>query len=998
VDEAQRNSRIVYPKLSATLTEEELCGLFAIKSDEWAWARTIARRGPSMVGLLTHLKVFQHVGRFLPVHDLPPAAIAYVAKQIYLDAPADFGYDRSTLYRHHRAIREYLGITPWGAKARGIASTAIARAAEARLDPADLINSAVDALVRERCELPLLTTLETLAGTAHRAINAAQWHQVYERLSAQDIQDLDALLTVKETTQESPFAVMCRGAGKPTRKNLKGLIAHYQWLGTLVDPVSLLAPISEAKVAQWANEAQRLKARELREYLAPRRYALLLAAIRAARGRLLDELTVMLIKLSAKIVWRSEERLEETRIDRRDQSATLIATLAEMLEVIACKGQSTKKLARLDAIVAANGGCEVLQKACEKHTNRSSNPWQPFAHQAFSPYRQELLLLGRTLPLKAARPSAKNLLEAVVNVVTEPSTCDYYIMDLDRDFLPPEWRALVGDREGDARSFNRRHLEVVTLLELAEAIKSGAIHVTGSMSYDDFWGRLPADSGDPNRMATYAAERGWPADGAGFVTHVREGLVRAAEQLDREVSLIRSVRLDATHGRPILARIVRNELPVSAVEAAQQVIEEMPERSVLEALSNTAQWVDWLRHFGLPSQLGSAIENVRDRYLIATFAYGCGLGATQTARHFGGAVSAEDLSFVDRRHIDIADLRAGSADLQNLYAQFELTKLWGTGKAAAADGTLIETFRNNLLAARHFRYGKTGGIAYRHISDNYIALFSRFIGCGIYEATYILDILLHSVKELRPTQLHADTHGQSAHVFGLAYLLGIELLPRIRGWKKLKLYHPGVAGEFESIEHLLSGGTVNWRRIEKHYPEFIRLALAIHSGQLTPSAVLARINSHSSRDSFSLALQDLGNAVRTTFLLRWSSDEQLRRDVHKGTTKVERSHQFAKYLNFGGEGGMMRTNNPADQEKAIVYNELVVNAVALQTVADQTDALHELQRRGIEITAEDLSYLSPFPTSKVKRFGDYPPHIKTDPRPPNRRLPVSTTSAPMQHA
>jgi hypothetical protein len=65
------------------------------------------------------------------------------------------------------------------------------------------------------------------------------------------------------------------------------------------------------------------------------------------------------------------------------------------------------------------------------------------------------------------------LLEAVVNVVTEPSTCDYYIMDLDRDFLPPEWRALVGDREGDARSFNRRHLEVVTLLELAEAIKSG---------------------------------------------------------------------------------------------------------------------------------------------------------------------------------------------------------------------------------------------------------------------------------------------------------------------------------------------------------------------------------------------------------------------------------------------------------------------------------------------------------------------------------------------
>lgn len=88
MDQAQRNSRIIYPKLAATLTEEELRLLFTIKSDEWAWARTVARRGPSMVALLTQLKIFQHVGRFLPVRDLPPVAIAHVAKQIYLDALA----------------------------------------------------------------------------------------------------------------------------------------------------------------------------------------------------------------------------------------------------------------------------------------------------------------------------------------------------------------------------------------------------------------------------------------------------------------------------------------------------------------------------------------------------------------------------------------------------------------------------------------------------------------------------------------------------------------------------------------------------------------------------------------------------------------------------------------------------------------------------------------------------------------------------------------------
>jgi TnpA family transposase len=570
------------------------------------------------------------------------------------------------------------------------------------------------------------------------------------------------------------------------------------------------------------------------------------------------------------------------------------------------------------------------------------------------------------------------LLKAVLNVSIEPSTCDYYdIIDLDRGFIPREWQELVGEGCADRpRMFNRRHLEVVAILELAEAIKAGAVNVKGSLSYEDFWGQLPTEAGDPERIAAYAAERGWPAGAVGFTAHLREKLENEACQLDTDVGLLRTVQLDKNR-RPIVPRIIASELPVSVAQAVRQVLEEMPERSVLEALANTAQWANWPRHFGLPSRLGSGIQNVHERYVITTFAYGCGLGPAQAARHFGGAVTAEDLSFVDRRHVDIADLRAGSADLQNLYAQFELPKLWGTGASAAADGTHLETFKNNLLAAHHFRYGKTGGIAYRHISDNYIALFSRFIGCGIYEATYILDILQTTLSDFRPTRLHADSHGQSAHVFGLAFLLGIELMPRIRGWKRLKLYRPGGLEELDSIKHLFSA-TINWRRIEEHYPAFMRLALAIHSGKLAPSAVIARINSHSSRDPFSLALQELGHAVRTAFLLRWTRDANLRSEVHKGTTKVERSHQFSKFLNFGSEGGL-KTNSPEDQEKA--------NAVAVQTVADQTQALHELRRRGIEIAAEDLAHFSPYPTNRVKRFGEYPARISTEILAPNKQLP-----------
>ena len=54
------------------------------------------------------------------------------------------------------------------------------------------------------------------------------------------------------------------------------------------------------------------------------------------------------------------------------------------------------------------------------------------------------------------------------------------------------------------------------------------------------------------------------------------------------------------------------------------------------------------------------------------------------------------------------------------------------GKRAAADGCKFDTYENNLLSEYHIRYGGYGGIAYHHVSDTYIALFTHFIACGVW--------------------------------------------------------------------------------------------------------------------------------------------------------------------------------------------------------------------------------------------------------------------------
>ena len=675
----------------------------------------------------------------------------------------------------------------WGATARNLAQSTMTIVAKARTDPADMINAAVDALVRHRFELPALIALRRLTGTVHSKVNAIQWNEVCGRLNENQRSVLESLLVADPTTQESPFAELCRAPGRASRKNLKALVDRYRWIQDLPNPATALHSVADSKVLQWANEARRLKAPELRRYVRPRRHALLLAVIRHARGQILDDLTQMLLRLVRQIETRSEQRLADWYADRQHQTDSLIRTFRDSLIVHGTGDVPTQKVAQLDALFAGQGGREVLEQICAEHLQHEKRNWRPFARQAFVPLRAALLRLADNLPFNSAAGSTDLL--ALISIIAwdEPPYSDYYyLVDVASEVLPREWRSLVHDDADDPKAFNRRQLEVAALLELAAAIKAGEMFVTGSLSYDRFWDRLPAEAAEPTAISAYAQDRGWGEGADGFIHSLKEALERQAHFLDQAVGsgdhggFIRCGK----DGRPIVTRVHAMPIPATAIDLEKQLMQRMPERPVLAAIANTEHWAQWSRHFGLPSRLRSQIKDANHRYVLTTFAYGCGLGPTEAARHLSGTVSADQLSFVDRRHVDITDLRAASADVINLYSKLELPRQWGTGAAAAADGTHFETYEDNLLAEHHIRYGKSGGIAYRHIADNYIALFSCFVACGTYEATYILDALLQNLSDLHPRRVHADTHGQSAAVFGLAYLLGIALMPRIRRWRK----------------------------------------------------------------------------------------------------------------------------------------------------------------------------------------------------------------------
>jgi TnpA family transposase len=153
------------------------------------------------------------------------------------------------------------------------------------------------------------------------------------------------------------------------------------------------------------------------------------------------------------------------------------------------------------------------------------------------------------------------------------------------------------------------------------------------------------------------------------------------------------------------------------------------------------------------------------------------------------------------------------------------------------------------------------------------------MACGAWEGNAILDIVSDNRSAIQPDTLHADTQGQSSPIFGLAYLLGIQLMPRIRNWQDLHFHRPDKDIHYPHIDSLFTA-TVDWGLIEAMLPDMLRVAVSIKAGRVRPSTILSRLSTYSRKNKLYFAFRELGRVVRTIFLLKFLSSLELRHRIH----------------------------------------------------------------------------------------------------------------------
>jgi TnpA family transposase len=466
-----------------------------------------------------------------------------------------------------------------------------------------------------------------------------------------------------------------------------------------------------------------------------------------------------------------------------------------------------------------------------------------------------------------------------------------------------------------------------------------------------------------------------PHTAEAFIARLKNQLTETAGAVDASFPANADLTLDAG-GNPHLKQQQTRSPPEGLVAFEVEVHARMRERHLLDILKYGACWTRYTRHFGPPSGADPKLAKAERRYILTVFGYGCNLGPGQTARHAPGIASAETLRRINAQHIDTSKIESATTDLINAYARFALPRLWGAGRAAIADGTHVPLRENNLIGAQHIRYGGYGGIAYHHIADNYIALFTSFIPCGVWEAIHILDGLMKNRSAIQPDTLHADTQGQSEPVFGLCRLLGITLMPRMRNWGDAIFYRPDKSGRYQHLDALFTK-EIDWRLITTHWPDMMQVVLSIQAGLVLPSMLLRKLGSHNRKSRLCLAFRELGRVERTLFLLRYVSDPQTRRTIRAETTKIESFNDFLDWITFGGP--VIKSGDPVEQEKQLKYASLVANAIMLSNVANLSEVLSSMAADGLPVTPELAASISPYTRKHIRRFGKY--DIDMDDRP-----------------
>ncbi|WP_051807989.1 hypothetical protein [Streptomyces sp. NRRL F-2664] len=246
-------------------------------------------------------------------------------------------------------------------------------AAPVRASVVDLVNVALEEIVRAGLELPGFSTLDRMAASVRTRVEGVICARIAGRVGAARPR-LEGVVGGADGERRSPFDVVKEPGRRSTWSRFRRHGERVDLVDALGDAARWVEGVAAANVSAFAEQARVLSVGEMLDISEPRRAALLACVVATARARMRDEFVVMLSKLMARHAKRAQEVLAELEQRHKASTEQLLVAYRDVLTVLkehslderaghAGKGSLDEALAvkRVRELVEGSGGQRWLR-------------------------------------------------------------------------------------------------------------------------------------------------------------------------------------------------------------------------------------------------------------------------------------------------------------------------------------------------------------------------------------------------------------------------------------------------------------------------------------------------------------------------------------------------------------------------------------------------------------------------------------------------------------
>jgi len=899
---------------------------------------------------LLQLGYFRATQRFFS-NQFHPYDVAYIAHR--LDVPLNIvdvsSYDEATSRRHRQIILEHLGYRAFDEHAKRRVTEHLRPLICSRIRPKVLFQETLIFLENQKMEIPLSGTLTVLILDTVRQHNQELVERVRTALLPESKKALDALLEKDPEAAEdlqvkrSRLTLLKRFSHSTKPSKIKENLADLQIIRELYRPLQTIIrslDLTPEGLRYYAHSVIKSEVFQVSRRADPDRHLHLLCFIAHQYFHLHDLLIDVLLTAVQSAHTNCQREHQNRYYNEREERQQAIRLLVDNVERAVCNPLSRiekiafhkqlpddEKVHRIQDILQQQGnerqtlGGQIRQFKEDLQHDSAEQAYYAVLERKSRKLQNKVAEILRQVRFQGnddALLQAQRHYQARKGDITHTAPTA---------FLTDEEKSLLTSREG---KFRVSLYKALLFVKVADAVKSGALHVEESYRYrslEDYL--IPRDEWELRR------EEYLEQANLASMADCRALLRKLATTLDQQYATTNEHILQGENEHIIFhkdgsfhVRTPKEDEPDAA--SLGGFFPEDRYISLLEALStvnNHTQFLDAFQHWQVRYGKQRPPERV---FLAGIIGYGCQIGTGKVAR-ISREITDSELERTINWYFSRDNVAEANDKIVGLMAQLRLPQIYRRQEDqlhTSSDGQKVEVGVDSLNANYSFKYfgqGK-GASAYTFIDERHFLFHSTVISSPEKEATYVIDGLMHN--DVVKSDIHStDTGGYTEILFGAMQLLGFSYAPRIKNFARQRRYSFRRRKEYEQKGYrVLPDGYIQTPLIEEQWDEILRFVTTIKLKVTSASQLFKRLNSYSRQHPLYSALKEFGKIEKSIFFLKWIDLPDLRQAVEKQLNKGENANRFADAICFSRNQEFMYAEK-VEQEMAEGCNRLIRNAI-----------------------------------------------------------------------